>query len=85
MKLIAFFSAALFAGQAIAIEPAATQFNGYSLTLLVPSADAINLRSIREDARGKADRVCKSVGKTAEAQIVIKEADYRFSIFYLCL
>lgn len=84
MKRIAAILSVL-AFPALAQEPVAKSFNGFSLELEIASTSPMNLNSIPTDAIKEADRICKSVGKIPEAQEVRKVSDFRYAVFYLCL
>lgn len=84
-KFAAIAFAATIATPGLAMPPEATQFNGYSLTLVVPNRADFNFLTIPDDTTSKADRICESVGKKAEAQSITKISNTSASVFYLCL
>ncbi|OOY26764.1 hypothetical protein BMI90_16415 [Thioclava sp. L04-15] len=85
MRTLVILIFSIAATQAVASDFPATSFNGYSVTISIPSTSKINLSKLPDGAKEKAETVCASVGKSAKAQSVQQIADFRYSAFFLCM
>lgn len=81
------FALAVFAlaTPAAAQDIAATQFNGYSVTIIaqVLNSQKPSERAIK-DASEKASEICSSVGKSAVFESSLSAQKFRAQLFFTC-
>lgn len=85
MRLIALFvlmAAPVWATPGNPTEPSVTRYNGFSLAIEFASENGPN---VPESVDKKAQRVCGSIGKSAEIQSIRRVSNYRAEFFFICL